>query len=219
MQFPNNTPPNFDLPETWRTWPVHAVTGVTAAGKLFTSARIQNPDATFDVSNNKATVKVAGVIPPGVIGTEKSLEGKLDFARTFAVDERGMNIETTITGDGKDSIAELYETIPAYLCNGPSQRTNANAKIEFQAGGKWTPATEQYTEKVQAVRLTRFNGAVQIRFDRPRRVKLAPAEWVDTFMTRAICRNVLVDLLENGDKPAAITAPRKMSYEIAAVGK
>jgi hypothetical protein len=47
-----------------------------------------------------------------------------------------------------------------------------------------------------AVLLHRFNGAVRIEFDRPRRVKLSPAEWADPYLTRAACRNVMIDLLD-----------------------
>ena len=217
MQFPNNKNPNFDMPENWRTWPVHAVTGVTGAGKLFTSARIQNPDATYDTSAEKAVVNVKGVVPPGVIGNEKNLEGKLDFARTFTVDDKGVSIETTIAGDGKDTIAELYEVIPVYHRNAYSQPNGTPTTIEFESGGKWSPATEQFADNVTAVRLTRFTGAVDVRFDKPRRVKLSPADWTDTFMTRASCRNVLIDLLESGDKPAAVKDAKKVSYRIAPV--
>ena len=89
----------------------------------------------------------------------------------------------------------------------------ADARKVFQqlADGKWAPATDTYTEKVTAARLTRFSGAVVITFDRPRRVKLAPADWVDTYMSRATCRNILIDLLDGAEKT--------ISYEINAVAK
>ena len=131
-----------------------------------------------------------------------------------------MRVETTVSGDGKDNIGELNETIPVYFGSGQSQKTNANTRIEFKADGEWTPATDQYTEKVQAVRLTRFAGAVQITFDKARRIKLSPAEWQDKWLNRgATCRNVMIDLLETGDKPATITAARTVAYDIRAAVK
>ncbi|MCX5658788.1 MAG: hypothetical protein NTW19_03590 [Planctomycetota bacterium] len=219
MQFPDRKPPSFDLPEAWRTWPVHAVSGQTAAGKFFTSARNQEPQATFTKDEKGASVKVTGVIPAAPIGAEKSLAGKIEYARAFTVEAKGLKVETAVTGDGADSLAELYEVIPVYIRNAMGQAETVTTAIEFEAGGKWSPATEQYAADVAAVRLTRFKGSVVVRFDRPRRVKLAPTEWVDTFMTRATCRNVLVDLLESGDKPAAVKEARKVGYMIEAEKK
>ena len=218
MQFPNRTPANFDLPEHWRTWPVHSAAGITAGGKFFTSARIQNPDAVYNVGKEKSSVKVTGVIPAVTIGTEKALDGKLDFARAFTLDEKGLSVETTVTGDGKDSVAELYEVFPVFLRDVMNQSKATPTTIEFEVGGKWAPATEQTTAAVTAIRLTRFDGAVAIRFDRARRAKLAP-QWTDTFMTRASCQNVLVDLLENNDQPAPITKAKSIAYRIEPAAK
>lgn len=214
MQFPNNPTPNFDLPEKWRSWPVNAVAGSTSAGKLFTSARIQQPKAAFEGEK----VTVSGTIPPGAIGSDKALTGKIDFTRRFTVRSSHLEVETTLTGDGADSIAELYEVIPVYHRNAMGQPETVRTTIEFKAGGKWSPATEQFTEGVEAIRLSRFTGSVLITFDKPRRVKLAP-EWVDGFMSRATCRNVLIDLLESGDTPAAVKESRTVHYKIEAEKK
>ena len=54
-----------------------------------------------------------------------------------------------------------------------------------------------------AVRLARFGGAVLVEFERPRRVKLGD-EWSDKFLSRVVCRNVLIDLIEQNDKPAVV---------------
>lgn len=219
MQFPNNKIPNYDTVDIWRTWPVHAVSGVTAGGKFFTSARIQEPAASIEKSGDRSIAKAAGVIPSAPIGDEKSLDGKLDYARQFTVDEKGVSIETSIAGDGKDSIAELYEVIPVYLRNAMTQPNAVPTTIEFEIGGKWAPATEQFSAGVQAVRLTRFGGAAIVRFDRARRVKLSPTDWNDTFMTRASCRNVLIDLLDNDDKPANVKEAKKIGYRIEPADK
>ena len=88
--------------------------------------------------------------------------------------------------------------------------------IEFQVGSTWSAASDQYVSKVKAVRLTRFGGVVTVKFKRPRRVKLAPTDWADTWFTKAKCRNVLIDLLENNDKPTELTRVKKISYRISA---
>ena len=230
MQFPDRTPASFDLPEAWRTWPVHAVSGATPApkvspgqppvpGKFFTSARIQNPEAVYTLDKAQSTVKVAGTIPAVTIGTEKVLKGKIDYSRTFALDDKGLSVETTVSGDGQDTLGELYEVLPVFLREAMLQPKAVPTTIEFECGGKWVAATDAYLADVQAVRLTRFKGSVVIRFDRPRRVKLSPADWTDSFLTRATCRNVLVDLLESGDKPTTVKDARTVGYRIEPVTK
>ena len=51
---------NFDKLDEWRLWPIHAVSGCTADGKVFTSARIVRPDVTDAVNKKGGTVKVSG---------------------------------------------------------------------------------------------------------------------------------------------------------------
>jgi len=210
---------SYDLAEAWRTWPNHSVSGATTDGTFFTSARIQKPDATVETHGNKASVKVAGIIPDSVVGQEKTIAGRYDYVRSFGIDDKGVSVETTVSGDGKEQIAELYETLPVYLRDTEHQAKETPTAIEFQVGGKWGPATDQYAENVQAVRLTRFKGAVVITFDRPRRVKLAPGDWADTWFTKANCRNVLIDLLENADRPTALKDARKVGYRIEPAAK
>lgn len=204
-----------DVIDEWRTWPNHSVNGVTADGTFFTSARIQKPLEAIEIQGNQsAAVKVAGTIPASIVGQEKSIVGKYDYARTLKLDGTGVRVQTTISGDGKEQVAELYETLPVLLGDTRYQPKEKPTTIEFLSEGKWAPATEQYAEKVQAVRLTRFTGEVTVTFDAPRRVKLSPSEWVDTGFTRAKFRNVLIDLLESGDKPATLTAAKTVGYRI-----
>jgi len=224
----------FDLLEEWRTWPNHSVSGVTAAGKVFTSARCARPEVESDIKGNGATVKVTGALvamkvikDPAATDPANArdqmydggLDGRITYARTFSIDDRGVSVETTLSGDGKDSIAELYEVLPVYLRDAERQPKATPTAIEFRVGGTWAPATDQYTDKVQAVRLTRFTGAVVVTFTRPRRMKLSPAVWEDTGFTKSTCRNVLIDLLENGDKPGVVKDARKVAYRIEPAAK
>ena len=207
----------FDLVPAWRTWPLHAVSGQTAAGVCFTSAVLAKPETTVSVKGTAGTVKVGGIVPAAITGQKEQIAGRYDYARTFSLADAGVNVETTIAGDGLEPVAELYETLPVFLRDAKSLGPeDPKTTIEFQVGKDWTAATDAYAANVKAVRITRFTGAVVVSFDRPRRVKLSPADWKDAFLTGAICRNVLIDLLENGDQPAAVQAPRKVSYRIAA---
>ncbi len=205
---------SFDAVEAWRTWPNHSVSGVTANGVFFTSARIQKPETTIGNRRGTTKVEVAGTIPTTVVGQEKSIADKYDYTRSFSIDEKGVSVETIVRGDGKEQVAELYEVLPVYLRDAKEQAQATPTTIEFQVGDKWIPATDAFTENVKAVRLTRFKGAVVVTFDRLRRVKLSAVDWADTYLSRATARNVLIDLLECGDKPAALKQPRSVGYRI-----
>ncbi|MCE9566173.1 MAG: hypothetical protein K8U57_29475 [Planctomycetes bacterium] len=214
-----NNDKSFDPVETWRTWPNHSVSGVTADGVFFTSARIQKPTTDIAIDGNTSSVKVAGTIPASIVGQEKTIAGKYDYSRTFKIDDKGVNVETRISGDGKEQLAELYEVLPIYLRDTKDQPKEPPTVIEFQVGDKWAPATDAFTENVKAVRLTRFKGSVVVSFEQPRRVKLSAADWADTYLSRGTARNVLIDLLENGDKPAALKDAKKVGYRLEAAAR
>ena len=184
----------YDKVEEWRNWPVHAVIGTVGGDKFFTSARIQKPETTHDVK-----------------------AGKLEYSRTFNVAPEGVRVETSVKGDGVDKIAELYEAIPVFHREGALQAETVVAKIEFQVDGAWVAATAVFAEKVTAIRLARFGGATLITLDRARRVKLSPAETGPGFLTGGVSRNVLIDLLESGDQPAAVKEAKTVSWTIAPV--
>ena len=218
----------YDELSDWRLWPSHAVSGVTVGGKVFTSARIVRPEVATEIKTSAGTIQVGGVVPALKIVTtpavekqkeqrfcyDEALDGRLEYTRTFTIDDKGVSIQTTVTGDGKDTIAELYETIPVYLRNPKHQPDATPTAIAFQIGGKWTPATDQYAADVSAVRLTRLDGSVLVTFDTPRRAKLSPADWAGTWMNSAACRNVMIDLLASGDKPATVKGEKKIAYRI-----
>lgn len=211
---------NFDVIADWRNWPLHAVTGVNAEGKLFTSARIVKPAVTHAVNTDRSEVKVEGTLPATFPGQEGALIGTMKYSRVFRLDDSGVSVETLFSGDGRETIAELYETIPVFHRDTKLQPQAALAQIEFQSSdGKWTAASNVWSEQVKAVKITRFAGAVVVAFDKPRRVKLSPADWKDTFLTRATSRSVLIDLLENSDKPLALKDAKKVSYRISPVKK
>jgi len=205
---------NFDPIESWRLWPIHAVTGATTEGTVFSSARIRKPD----VKTDGGVVNVSGNIPTAMFGQEKVLDTAIGYTRSFTHEPESVKIATAIKSTGKDMIAELYETIPVFLRDTGSQAKLTPTSIEFLVNEKWILAGAEWSEGVTAVRLKRFEGAVDITFDRARRVKLSPADWVDTYMSRASCRNLLIDLLENKDQPKLLREA-KMAYEVKPGGK
>ena len=139
--------------------------------------------------------------------------GKIDYTRTFDIQQGMLRIETKVKSSGEDKITELYETIPIYLRDGT---TGPMTMIDFQVDGKWVTATAEY-QQVTAVKLARFTGEVQITFEKPVRMKLSPMDWKDTVpFVYGACRNLMVDLLPAG---GGAFKEAKVAYSIAAVKK
>lgn len=226
---------SFDKLPEWRTWPNHSVSGVTASGKIFTSARNAKPEVMIELNGNTSTTTARGPLvamqiikDPAETDATKArdqmydmpLEGKCEYARTFKTDEKGVSVETKVTGDGKESISELYEVLPIYMGKTVGEKKAIPTEIKFQVNGAWQNATENYTEKVSAVKLVRFDGAVLVTFLQPRRIKLSPTEWKDAWLNAGSdARNVMIDLLESGDKAIALQGEKKISYRIEPTSK
>jgi len=194
---------NLDKVEDWRLWPIHAVSGAKADGRMFTSGRMVDPKVVSDVHNDRAVLQVSGNMPLEPLGQGKVLEGRIEYRREFTVGPESVQVQTTIKSSGQDTIAELYETIPVFLREAARQRKVEPTRIEFVVAGKRLPATAGWQEKVTAVRLSRFSGTVQVVFETPRRVRLSEKDWVDTYLSRAACRNIMIDLL-SGATPVVL---------------
>lgn len=181
--------PTKDAREEWTTWPVNAITGTRPDGRVFSSADVPQPQVRSEVKDNRAVVVVEGAIPLG--------DGKAGpaYRRQFTLEPSGLKIASTLKLDGSVKPAELTETIPIFL-NDSGRVAGTKAKIEWQIGDRWVDAEPRSTEGVKAVRVTRYAGKVLIVFDRPRRLRLSPKDWVDGYQSRATCRTLLVDLLE-----------------------
>ena len=207
--------------ESWRSLPSHAVTGITTSGKIFTSAHIAKPESTFETTEKTYSIVAHGLIPstrqievkpPAPRETETLFTGKLDYTRKFDSTANGVHITTTIKSESTDAIAELYETLPVYLRDASQQLKVEPTKIEFQIDGKWSPGTDALAANVTAIKLTRFDGAVAVTFDKPARVKLAPV-WNSTYMSYPSCQNILIDLLD-GAAAGPIKDVRTVGYRI-----
>ena len=210
---------NYDKVEEWKLWPIHAVTGASHEGKVFTSARIVKPAVESEVNGDRATVRVSGRIPAEMLGQGKVLQGRIPYERTFGIAPDGVTVTTSVRAYGQDKIAELYETLPVFHPPGKKRGESGPLTIEFRTGDEWAPAAVEFGDAVKAVRITRLGGTVEITFDRPRRVALSPAEWQGRYVSRSICRNVMIDLLENNGNPMVLTGTKSVSYGIRPVAR
>lgn len=235
---------NWDPVENWKSWPIHAVIGrkgmttpetdesdevdagedqakdgdagePVGTPRVFTSARIAQPMVESRISPSSATIRVSGQMPRELLGQGKVIEGAIDYERHFAIDDQGVRVTTRVTGYSQDTLDELYETIPFILRGGRQKADAVNQAIEFKVGDQWQPAKAEFVDNVTAVRVMRWDGALELTFDRPRRVTLSPEEFQAKYTSRTSCRNVLIDLLENGDQPMVLTGERSIGYRIA----
>ena len=209
-----------DNPDRWdefRIWPTHALSGRTPGGKVFTSARFKFPSKEYTVEESRAVVSVSGMIGDEFTAEDRCLRGDVRYNRRFVVEPEGLTVESTLTSDGQDLATELYETIPVFLRDGryPGE---VPFYIWFEVGGQWVEATGDLYENVRRVQVGRFGGTIRIEFDEPQRLRLSPSEWSDTYQSRAICRNILVDLLGSGGKAAPLPARVAVRYRITVVG-
>ena len=143
---------SYDQLDDWRRWPIHAVSGVRHQGEVFTTARIRRPQVEEQVEGQRGRVTVTGAIPVEMLGQGKTLEGPIEYRRTFTISPDKLRVETQLSADGQDKLAELVETIPVYLRDLQRQRKTEPTKIEFKVNGKWQPAEAEYLEGVSAVR-------------------------------------------------------------------
>ena len=210
-----------DKPEEWRNLPIHAVSGVTTDGKTFTSGRIADPVIVSDIKGAVGTVAASGKISTDPKAINEIVEGTIGYQRKFEIAAGFVRVETSIDATPSVEAAELYESLPVlhnegilHQGPGPKQDAKIAATIEFMVDGKWAPATTTAV-KATAVKISRFKGAATVTFEQPQRVKLSPKAWADAYLSRASCQNVLIDLLNNGDKPSPIKAT-KIAYRIEA---
>lgn len=204
---------NLDKVEDWQLWPIHAVSGAKVDGKMFTSGRIVASEVVSDVHDDRAVLQVAGRMPFESLGQGKVLEGRIEYRRKFTVGPESVQVQTAVKSFGQDTIAELYETIPVFLRETARQPKVQPTRIEFVVAGKPSPATADWHEGVTGVRLSRFSGVVQIAFGTPQRVRLSDKDWVDTYLSRAACRNIMIDLLN--DATPVVLKEARVSYTIS----
>ena len=201
-------PDSQDTWANWWQWQTHALAGVNADGKPFSTARLPRgafTDCTHDIGLDRATVRVvAPLVSNGENGSDAApddaLVGQVIFTRTFDIDAAGLRVETAIEGDGRDRVTRLYEILPLFN-QAPIERVTGPgtvATVYFDIGRGWKPAAAKPVTGVRRVRVDRHEGAIIIEFDRPQSVALAEAAGPS-------CHNLLIDLLRNAGTPTELT--------------
>ncbi|MBM4067674.1 MAG: hypothetical protein FJ271_01830 [Planctomycetes bacterium] len=183
--------PVTDALEEWRTWPTHAVSGITMDGEFLTSNAIKQPRVQTTKKGMDAIVQVEGDIPA------KDAKTAPAYQRRFAISRAGVTVTTTLKTRAPAQFKELRETLPLFL-HEEAQVKNAGVKIEFQVQDRWMQAVARPVADVKAVRVQRLKGGMLLTFDRPRTVEVSPRNWTDGYQTRATCRTLLVGLLQSG---------------------
>jgi len=180
----------------WREWPTHAISGVAAGGRPFSSARQRYPESSYVVNETDATVDVWGPLTGTYPAPNNALTGAVDYHRTFTVTERGLTVVSSITSDQSNYVTELWEILPVFLYD--TSQGVIPVTIELLAGDEWLAAGTGLTADVEAVRVDRFYGSIYIMFDTPQDVKLSPNVWSTDYQSHTRCRNIMIDLLHSG---------------------
>ncbi len=200
----------FDSWEEWRSWPVHAVSGLTVSNELVTSNRIRKPVTARHIAEQRAEVEVSGRLPKLNPGAKTETDSGLEYRRRIVAEPAGLAVETTVSGTGFASLAELAETIPFFIQETAAQTA---AVLTVQSGGlRLEAAPGQTFSNVTAIQCHRFAGGMEVQFERPRAVRFSPL-WFDGYQTRAKTCTALVDLL---DPAEAASTNRVVRYTIRA---
>ena len=197
--FQGKTP---DLPAAWRVRPVHAISGQTKNGKFFTSSRCLRPKSDIQVGPDHFSVSLEGLM--GTNPSRIALRGQIAYKRSFKGDNNGLEIESSVKIETPEEIGELCEVIPFFLRDNRFHLVEKNTlpkfSIEFKTGSDWKDATVEPTKNVEAIRVKRFDGTIEILLEKPLSARLSPEEWADDNQSRVVCRNVLIDF-PRGETP------------------
>ncbi len=184
------------------TWGVHAITGIGAGGKYFSTSRILKIESKYEIDGaESAVVTVTGDLAgskwadPG-----DELKGDVTYLREFHLDETGVEVRSGLKSDRRDEVRELWEMIPVYFGDKYYHRKVPMAEVQFRVSGTWQAASETVVETSQ-VRLSRYGEHATITFDKPRHMKLSP-EIGDRTHGNATVRNIMIDLRTGKGQPS-----------------
>jgi hypothetical protein len=201
----------------WRLWPTHALSGATPSGDAFSTARVRRRVSTvaYEIGAESAVVTVGGPIGKQHDGSRAAqngcLAGAVRYQRRFALDAKGIAVETRLESDGTDAVTDLCEILPLLLKETreqtpprrPAELGEVRHRVRFQVGDTLTNATETFVDGVSAVHVERFAGSAVIRFETPQRVRLGEV-WTDNFQSRMAVQNLLIDLLGPHSQPVPL---------------
>lgn len=189
-------------PDTWEDardplqWSTHALTGITADGKSFSSARILHPERTLKTGDKELEVTVTGEIGDEASDPFNAITAPLDYSRTFQVNQQGVEVNTQLNTSKSPQMSALFEVIPVFIRHKRQTETSdAQAQIHFRTKGSknWIPASRDFTDKVTSIRIIRHGTPFYINLCDPLRVKVSASEWE---IYQGYHTNILIDLLE-----------------------
>jgi hypothetical protein len=205
--------------ETWaRTseWATHTIWGRTATG-AFSAARILNPTRTLtiDAAARTARAVVSGKIQRAsthFAAQTGALLSPIDYRRTFEIvsagSQRGVVVTTELSGDGKNVVTSLVETLPLFIQENRRQASNAGSPLvtfirEDGATESFAPTDtlDHATPNVVAVKYRRFSGATWIVFEDPQSVRLSPKVTSTDYQWSPRSRTLQIDLRAGGAAP------------------
>lgn len=187
----------------WWRWQTHALAGTGADGLPFSSARLPRDrftTAEWDVGDDRASITLAAPLHAAGEGGNDAvvagaLRGAVTFRRRFDIDTAGVTIETRLSGDGTDRVSRLCEILPIFDSAPVAGKALAvEATVFADSGAGWQPLSDRPVTGVRRVRVDRRDGAVEIAFERPQRLGLAPE-------AGSTCRNIVVELLRDAPEP------------------
>ncbi len=214
----------------WRLWPGHYISGLTAAGKPFSSARQRAPEASVSTTDNSAFVQVGGSLTGSYTAPDDALNGTVTYERRFTINTEGLTVHSRVDArSGDNTVTELWETLPVWLGNEAHMtlppvaielRLAADAAHAAHAGEagdagdrhgdqgdtavQWHEATTTLRPGVSTIRIQRHDGTVYLHFTTPQAVKLSPAVWAADYQSKPRVRNILIDLLRRDGAPAPL---------------
>ncbi len=212
--------PEHDSYEEWRQWASHAASGLTRDGKVVSSIRIRDPKVQRQIDGHQsAHILFEGQLPATCGQQGQLMAEPMDYRREFEIGTDGVTITTRIALADHQPFKELYEIIPVFLYDANKQAPETATQIAWRNGNNaWQPASSDWAEDIAQIRLTRFDGAVVIRFARPQRVRLTRDVWqqLGGWMGNGQVRNILIDLQQPSDQGSTFAA-REISYRIKPV--
>jgi hypothetical protein len=199
-------------------WTTHHLWGRTAEASTvqsaaFSSARQRNPWVRFETDFETPQVHVFGTLgPPGTVQQEGILDnGHVFYRRTFTKRENGLHIRSELLSQGSDELTELWETLPVYL-SGTGRNAGKDSLIEFRVAGRWQHPGAKLVDGVEAIRITRGDGAVLIELESPQRARLSDVI-TTAYQKKDRFRTIDIDLL-GGKSPAAMPRHADIGYLI-----
>jgi len=208
-------------------WTTNHIWGRDAKGIPFSTARNWRiyPHYDRDVAPNRVFLRGAVGKTDAPLAMASGCEvDYLFYSRTFEKTDARLRIASRLYTPISDVTASvLWEALPIHLRAHKDQKPT---QIAVSVEGKWsevppgTPPGAQsaqpdiITDKVEAIRLTRFGHNVVLRLDRPRRVRVAGTIWAGAYQMRDHLRVVMIDLLDGETGPVQLPDAVNISYTI-----